>query len=243
VTAIEAQVNGTTTQFTTGDALIGQPVRLGPNCKFDSRNRTFAPDGFEPISDFRLEIGSVLAGASAPAAPRASADDPPGSTAPYANGITQLDVDPAGGRPADFGLGATTWAENAWALIAAKLAQLVAQQPANERETRIRDRRIREHIDTRPGHGLGAIATPLVLMEIYTGLIDQNVTTAPEAQGALAYLAGLPAIRFTAKILAFDTDCQTGQVSGTLDAHDGASPIALSAGPRTTLRRVPLSEQ
>ena len=43
---------------------------------------------------------------------------------------------------------------------------------------------------------------------------------AADPQGVLAYLGGLPAIRFTADFLAFDTDCQTGKVTGTLDAAD-----------------------
>jgi hypothetical protein len=186
VTAVEAQVGGNLVQFSAGDALIGQPVRLGPECKFDGRNRTFAPDGFEPISDFRLEIGAVFSGASAPAAPRRSPNDPPSSTAPYANGIVLLDADPTGGSPADFGISAATWAENAWSLLAFKLAQLVAQQPADERAARIRDRRVREHVDTRPGHGLSAVATPLRLMERYTGLIDREVRTPADPQGVLA---------------------------------------------------------
>ncbi|HEX2807050.1 MAG TPA: hypothetical protein VHN80_12870, partial [Kineosporiaceae bacterium] len=42
--AVEAQVGGQTLRFTDGDASIGQSVRLGPECVFDSRNRTFAPD-------------------------------------------------------------------------------------------------------------------------------------------------------------------------------------------------------
>ena len=53
VTGVEAQVGGSSTLFDAGDAAIGQPVRLGPGCVFDGRNRAFAPDGFEPIADFR----------------------------------------------------------------------------------------------------------------------------------------------------------------------------------------------
>jgi hypothetical protein len=243
VTSVEAEVGGATVTFAGGDPLIGEAVRLGPSCKFDGRNRTFAPDGFEPIADFRFEIGSVFAGASAPAVPRATPADPPGSTAPYANGISLLDSDPAGGTPADYGLQAATWAENAWSTIAFKLAQLVGQQPSDEPSTRIRDRRLREHADTRPGHGIGAIATPLVLMERYSGLIDQEVTTAPDAQGVLAYLASLPAIRISVDFLGFDTDCQTGRVTGTLDTPSAAHPRLAESAPKTGLRRVPLSEQ
>jgi hypothetical protein len=253
VTSVEAEVGGTVAQFEVGEPLIGEPMRLGPNCKFDGRNRTFAPDGFEPISDFRLEIGAVFSGASAPAVARPSPADPPGSTAPYANGITLLDASPDGGSPADYGISAATWAENAWNLLASKLAQLVAQEPSDERASRIRDRRIQEHVDTRPGHGLNAIATPLRLMERYTGLIDRDVTTAEDPQGMLAYLAGLPGVRVTADFLAFDTDCQTGRVTGTLDApEEPGPPVARPPEgvealhvevPSAGLVRAPLDEQ
>jgi hypothetical protein len=247
VTSIEAELDGARVQFDVGDPLIGLQVRLGEACKFDGRNRTFAPDGFEPISDFRLEVGSVYAGAAAPAVQRPSPAEPPGSTAPYANGIVLLDADPRGGRPADYGLPAATWAENAWSTIAFKLSQLVAQQPADERAGRIRDRRIREHTDTRPGHGLGAVATPLVLMERYTGLVDRDVTVGPRPEGVLAFLASLPAVRFTADFLAFDTDCQTGKVTGTLDVPEvsvPATPVrAVAAGEQPGLRRIPLDQQ
>jgi hypothetical protein len=243
VTQVEAEVGGDVLQFTLGDGLIGEPVRLGPNCKFDGRNRTFAPDGFEPISDFRLEIGSLFAGASAPAVARPTPADPPGSTGPYANGIIQLDVDPSGGLPSDYGLAAATWAENGWSTIAFKLAQLIAQQPADERGRRIRDRRLQEHTDARPGHGLGAVATPFIFMERYTGLIDREITIPAGARGFLAYLAGLSTIRITADFLAFDTDCQIGRVTGTLDAPDAALGAAELAAPHRELRRVPLDEQ
>ncbi len=247
VTSVEAQVGGSTVTLPAGDRAIGAPVRLGPACMFDGRNRTFAPDGFEPISDFRLEVGTLFGGASAPAAPRPTPNDPPGSTAPYANGITLLDADPTGGSPADFGLAAGTWAENAWATLAVKLAQLVADQPADDRAARIRDRRVREHTDTRPGHGLNAVATPLVLKERYTGLIDREVTVDADASGVLAHLAGLPAIRVTLDFLAFDTDCQTGKVTGTLDEPEPAPPapeaLAAPAPEVVGLRRVPLDEQ
>jgi hypothetical protein len=217
VTGIEADVSGTHIRFGAGDPLIGQPIRLGPNCKFDGRNRTFAPDGFEPISDFRLEIGSVFAGASAPAVPRSSPEEPPGSTAPYADGI----FEPGPWTPANFGYREETWPEHAWAVVARKLARLVAQQPTDARETRIRERRIREHAVNR----LGAISTPIQLMERYTGLIDRELVIDPGAEGMLAYLATLPAIQFYAEFFDFDTDCQIGTVTGTLGAPRPPEPI------------------
>jgi hypothetical protein len=226
ITHIEADVDGSRLRFAAGDALISLPVRVGPNCKFDGRNRTFAPDGFEPISDFRLEIGSVFAGASAPAAPRQSPNDPPGSTAPYADGI--FEVGPW--TPADFGYREATWAEHAWAVVARKLARLVAQQPANAKEARIRDRRIREHAVNR----LAAIGTPIQLMERYTGLIDRELTIAPNPVGALAYLVTLPAIQFYVEFFDFDTDCQTGTVTGTLGAP---RPVEPPLGNRVDPRR------
>jgi hypothetical protein len=225
VSHVEADVGGSTVRFAAGDPLIGQTVNIGPTCKFESRNRTFAPDGFEPIGDFRLEIGTSFAGASAPAVPRSSPADPPGSTAPYADGIYQLDVDISPWKPSDFGYGQATWAERGWAIVALKLAQLVAQQPGTDRDVRIRDRRITEHAANR----LGSISFPVQLMERYTGLIDRDISIAPDPVGALAYLATLPRLTFYAEFFDFDTDCQTGTVTGTLGvplAQPQASPTA-----------------
>lgn len=214
VVAVDAEVGGATVSFAAGDPLIGQPVRLGPACKFDGRNRTFAPDGYEPISDFRLEVGTVFRGASAPAEPRAKPEDPPGSTAPYADGISQLDVDPTPWRPTDLGYREATWEARAWAMLAGKLAQLTQQQPEDERAGRIRARRLAEHA---PGR-LGAIGFPVRLMERYTGLIDREIEIDAAATGVLAYLKGLHAIQFQGHFFDFDTDCQSGTVVGTLGA-------------------------
>jgi hypothetical protein len=212
VSHVEADVGGTEVRFPAGDPLIGQAVNIGPTCKFESRNRTFAPDGFEPIGDFRIQVGTAFAGATAPAVPRSSPNDPPGSTAPYADGLYQLDVDISPWKPSDFGYQQATWAERGWALVAVKLAQLVSQQPASDRDARIRDRRLKEHSANR----LGAISFPVQIMERYTGLIDRNITIGANPTGALAYLATLQAVRFYAEFFDFDTDCQTGTVTGTL---------------------------
>jgi hypothetical protein len=239
VVAIEAEVGGTTVGFVTGDPLIQQPVRLGPGCKFDGRNRTFAPDGFEPISDFRIEIGSGFGGEAAPAVPRNSPADPPGSTAPYANGIFELDVDPTPWAPSDFGYSEATWAEHAWAILARKLASLVAQQPSDARAARIRDRRIAEHA---PGR-LDAIGIPIRLMERYTGLVDRQLSFDPAAVGALAYLSALSTIQFSAEFFDFDTDCQTGTVTGTLGAPTPEEVAPEDVRERSALRRsAPLDE-
>ncbi|MGH9277408.1 MAG: hypothetical protein ACRD12_04790, partial [Acidimicrobiales bacterium] len=232
VVAVEADVGGSVVRFGAGDPLLGQPVRLGPDCKFDSRNRTFAPDGFEPISDFRLEVGSVFAGASAPAVARSSPEEPPGSTAPYADGIFQLDVDPTPWSPSDFGYREATWAERSWAVVARKLARLVTQQPADERAARIRERRLKEHAVER----LGAIRFPIQLMERYRGLIDRELVIAANPTGVLAYLASLPAVEFFGEFFDFDTDCQTGTVTGTLGAP-GAEPVP--AAPKAVRARSP----
>ena len=239
VSNVEAEVGGSTVRFPAGDPLIGQPVALGPNCKFESRNRTFAPDGFEPIGDFRLEIGTEFSGASAPAAPRSSPNDPPGSTAPYADGIYQLDVDISPWKPSDFNYLEATWAERGWAIVATKLALLVAQQPATPRDRRIRDRRIQAHAANR----LGAISFPIQLMERYTGLVDRDITIAPDPQGVLGYLATLPALGFYAEFFDFDTDCQTGTVTGTLGVPlpvpEAPAQIRLISGLR---RRAPADQ-
>src|SRR5262249_39777323 len=174
-----------------------------------------------------------FAGAAAPAVPRASPNDPPGSTAPYAGGIFLLDAMQPGPPwlPRDFGYQETTWAGPAWAGVATKLAQLVAQEPAAPRAARIRARRTQEHVDQRPGHGLPAMTVPIQLMERYTGMIDRDLTIAAEATGVLAYLATLPTIAFSAEFFDFDTDCHTGTVTGTLSAAVIAPPMARLAPP------------
>lgn len=231
IVAVEAVVGDTTVSFAGGDPSIGLPVRLGPNCKFDGRNRTFAPDGFEPIAEFRVEVGAVFEGASAAAEPRPSAEDPPGSTAPYADGLSLLDVDPTPFSTADVGYREATWEAHAWALVARKLAQLVQQKPHDKREARIRDRRIAEHAPDR----LGAIGFPLRLMERYTGLVDRDIVIDEAATGVLAHLKSLGAIQFQAHFFDFDTDCQTGTVMGTL----GAPTAKVEPPPTQLLARGP----
>lgn len=230
VVAVESEVGGAVERFASGDPLIGLPVRLGPNCTFDSRNGEFAPDGFEPISDFHIEVGDVLSGASAPGVPRSGPDEPPGSTAPYADGIFQLGVDPTPWLPRAFGYSEATWAERGWAVVARKLAQLVTQQPADEREARLRERRLQEHAPDR----LAAVAFPIRLMERYRGLVDRDVVFAPAAAGALAALAALPELEFYAEFMDFDTDCQTGTVTGTL-----GPPRQRRAAPAQVLEQTP----
>lgn len=230
VVAVEAQVGNSVERFTAGDPMIGLTVRLGPTCTFDSRNGQFAPDGFEPISDFQVEVGDVFSGASAPGVPRSGPDEPPGSTAPYADGIFQLDVDPTPWSPRAFGYPEATWAERGWAVVARKLAQLVAQQPADDREVRIRDRRLQQHApDT-----IAALAFPIRLMERYRGLVDRDVVFAPAPTGALAYLALLPQVEFYAEFMDFDPDCQTGTVTGTV-----GPPRRRPATPAQVLEQTP----
>jgi hypothetical protein len=248
VIAIEAEVGGATIRFAAGDPLISQPVRLGPDCKFEDRNGAFAPVGFEPISDFQLAIGSLFTGASAPAVPRQQGE-PPGSTAPYADGIWRLDIDLTPWAPAEFGYPEKTWTERSWAVVATKLARLVAQQPADDRASRIRDRRVKEHVELRTTPsgqrvlGLNFIKGPIGLMERYTGLIDRQVTITPNPAGALAYLSTLPAIQFYAEFLGFDTDCQTGTVTGTLAAPAPHEPSPPEVRAKSPLRRTaPLDE-
>lgn len=181
----------------------------------------------------------MFAGASAPAVPRSSPQEPPGSTAPYADGIFNFNIDPAPWPPSVFGYPEATWGERAWAVVARKLARLVTQQPADDRAARIRDRRLKQHAPER----LGAIRAPLMLMERYTGLVDRDLAIDPGAAGALAYLATIPAIQVSADFLDFDTDCQTGTVSGTLGAPVAVEPPPEDVVEMSRLRRTaPLDE-
>jgi hypothetical protein len=229
ITAIEADVGGARQRFTTGDPLLGLPVRLGPQSRFEEQDGAFAASTFQPIADFRIDVGSVLSGASAPAAPRPSGNDPPGSTAPYADGAFSLD-DVGPWTPADFGYPEATWQDHAQAVVANKLMQLQTEEPADPQAARIRTRRIQEHQNS--AGGLRAALTPV---QRFTGLVDQEVVIAPNATGALGYLATLPAIQFFAEFFEFDTDCQTGTVTGTLGAP---TPPAL----RPTGAQLPLAE-
>jgi hypothetical protein len=232
VVGIEAEVGGTRVRFQTGDPLLGQPVRLGPGCTFDERDGAFAPAGFQPISDFRLEIGSVFAGAAAPAVRRRSPQDPPGSTAPYADGIFDFEAEAAPWPPSEFGHNEATWSEHAWAVVARKLARLVAQQADGERAARIRERRLRQHAG-----GLAGIRKANTFMQRFMGLIDRELTVDPNLVGALAYLSGLPAIQFYAEFLDFDSDCQTGSVTGTLGAPTPLEPAPTNLQTESSLRR------
>jgi hypothetical protein len=229
VTQIEADLAGTPVAFTAGDTMIGLPVRLGPDCKFDARNQDFAPNGFEPISDFRLSIEPVFAGRSAPAAPRLPGQDPP-TTAPYGDGFIPLDgLD--SWKPADFGFEEATWVEHAKAHVEAKLVNLEGEPLADPRAVRINARRIQEHKDTRPAHGMDAMRFAQERIERYTGLIDRDLLIAPHADGMLAYLASLPAIQFVGEFFNFDSDCQTGIVTGTLGAAQEMVARASPSGP------------
>jgi hypothetical protein len=233
VKGVEAEVGGATVRFTRGDPLIGLPVELGPACKFEGRNRTFAPDGFEPISPFQLRIGSVFAGASAPGVPRETPADPPGSTAPYADGMFELDVDLTPWPPSQFGFREQSWRERSWKRVAIKLAQLVAQQPTDDRAARIRDRRLREHTLDR----LSALAFAYRFLERYTGLVDRDLAIDPKAVGALAYLGRLPAVEFFAEMFDFDSDCQTAMVTGTLGMPVPREPAPPEVRRMSRLRR------
>jgi hypothetical protein len=234
VTQIEAEVAGTPLVYTAGDPIIGLPVRLGPDCKFDARNETYAPNGFEPISDFRLSIEPVFAGRSAPGAPRLPGQDRP-TTAPYGDGFLVLD-ELDSWVPSDFGYEEATWAEHAQVHVEGKLNKLKTEPLAGPRDVRINARRVQEHEDSRPGHGMGAMRFAMERIERYTGLIDRDLLFAPHADGVLAYLSSLPAIQFVGEFFDFDSDCQCGTVTGTLGAPREivalASPLASPAGPR-----------
>jgi hypothetical protein len=211
-TAIEAQVGtGTTSLFKVGDSVLGLPVRLGPNSKFESQDGAFAQAGFEPISEFELRVGMAFFGRSAPAVPR-NASDPPGSTAPYADGLFKLDeVGPW--KPGDFGYPEPNWTKHSVAVTTAKKAALLAQAPSTPAATRIRDRRLQEH-----NTNLGGIQAAMRLIERYSGLIDRDLNITPGDSVMLAYLASFAKFSFLGEFFNFDTDVQSGLITGTLAA-------------------------
>jgi hypothetical protein len=209
VTAIESLVGNATATFKTGDAVIGVPVRLGPNCVFDSRDGNFANPGFEPIGEFEFHVGTVFFGRSAAAVPR-NGSDPPGSTAPYADGLFRLDeVGPW--KPGDFGYLEPTWAAHANAVTTKKIAALQSQSPQTPAETSIRDRRLKEH-----SQNLSGIRFAMRLIERYSGLIDRDINIDASNSAVLANLKTLSKFAFRGEFFNFDTDAQCGNVTGTL---------------------------
>lgn len=220
VTHIEADVGGSPLRFAAGDPLIGLPVRLGPNCAIEERDRAFAVLGRAPLGNFRLEIGSAFAGASEPASPLGQ----PTSNAPRANGIVDLSLPNPPWVPADFGYPEATWTAHATAVVANKQTQLAADTPADPKAERIRTRRLQEHQVS-----AGSIAFPMRFLQRYAGKIERDLSIAPNPTGGLAYLATLAAVEFAADFLDFDTDCQSGTVTGTLGAAADALQIPAGA--------------
>ena len=226
ITSIEAAVGGVRERFISGDPLLGLPVRLGPQSRFEEQDGAFAASTFQPIADFRIEVGSVLSGGSAPAVPRPSGNDPPGSTAPYADGAFSLDaVGPW--VPADFGYPEATWQNHAQAVVANKLTQLQAEEPADARAARIRARRIEEHENS--AGGLRAALTPV---QRFTGQIDRELGHRPET----GWCAGLPGHAARDSVLRRIFRVRHRLSNGDGDGHAGR---AVASG--TQARRAPAS--
>jgi hypothetical protein len=212
VKGIEADVGGSRLLFETGDPLIDLPVRLGPSCRFEEQDGAFSVPGLQPIADFRFEIGSVFAGGSEPAAKRLNPDPnaKPPSNAPYADGAFFLDaIGPW--KPKDFGFLEDTWLEHAQVVVATKLTDLRTREPADGPAHRIWQRRVLEH-ESFPG----GIISAMRRVQRFTGSIDRQLMFLPAPEGVLAYLRTLSAIPFFAEFFNFDTDCQSGTVTGTL---------------------------
>ena len=86
----------------------------------------------------------------------------------------------------------------------------------------------------RRGHSVvpdptSSIAFPMRFMQNYTGEMDRELTFGPDPVGALAYLATLDEVQFSGDFLDFDTDCQSGAVTGTLGAKDGGPVFAAAS--------------
>lgn len=210
VVAIEAKVGGSIVRFTTGDVIIGEPAFLGSRCVFEAQDDRFAPAGYEPISNFELTLGATFSGKSATALPRLKETDPPPSTAPYADGFYKLDeIGPW--KPSDFNRGEANWKQYGEAVVAEKQAQLTAQSPANDKESRIRERRLMEHTNN-----LNGMKFALACVERYSGIIDQELVVNPGKSMTMAYLASVNKYAFWGEFLAFDTDTHTGYFTGTV---------------------------
>lgn len=211
VSRIEGALSdGSIVKLEEGDAVIGQPVSLGPQCKFDARDGFFAAVGFEPISDFEFSIGTMYSGATDPALPRLDSRMPPPNNAPYADGFLRMDqVSPL--APSDFGYPDASWTERSSRIPSEKVSLLQAEVPASQSEQIIRDRRIQEHLTNR-----GGIEFSIRMVERYTGVIDRSISIIDANSPAMQALALLSGHRWYAEFFDFDTDVQCGTVWGTL---------------------------
>lgn len=201
---------GSVVAFDSGDAIIGQPVRLGPSCKFDAQDGAIAPPGFEPISDFQIHIGTAFSGATEPGIYRPAPSGPPPSKAPYADGFFRMDQ--VGTlTPADFGYPEPNWTARANAVTAQKLVDLTASVATTPRDTAIRNRRIQEHTNN-----LSGLRFTMRMMERYTGIVDRELAITPGDSTVLRSFEASTAFRFYGEFFDFDSDCQSGTVWGTI---------------------------
>lgn len=197
--------SGSVVTFDTGDPVLGQPVRLGPACKFDAQDGNVAPPGFEPISDFEIHVGSTFSGASESGLPRTDPSVPPPSKAPYADGFFRMITS------TDLGYPDVNWTVRAVAVTTQKIADLNSQVATSPAEVAIRARRIMEHTNN-----LSGIRFTLRMLERYTGVIDRNLAINPDTSPVLLAFQNFTAFRFYAEFFDFDSDCQCGTVWGTI---------------------------
>ena len=202
--------DGLRVTFESGDAVIGQPVSLGPQCKFDARDGAFAQPGFEPISDFQFKIGTMFNGASDPALPRPDSSAPPPNNAPYADGFFRMDQ-MSTLKPTDFGYPDQSWTTRAERIFSEKVAQLEAETSVGQEEQILRDRRLQEHRNNR-----GGILFSIRMLERYSGQIDRNIDIDAEGSPSLQTFQSSPTHPWYAEFFDFDTDLHCGTVWGTL---------------------------
>ncbi|MBL8814340.1 MAG: hypothetical protein JNM43_29500 [Planctomycetaceae bacterium] len=202
--------DGTQMSFDVGDLILGVPVQLGPNCKFDAQDGAVAAPGFEPISDFQISVGAMFFGETDPSVARPDPSSPPPSKAPYADGFFRMDQF-GSVAPSDLGYPEANWTDRATAITSQKLALLNAQVPTDAKEIAIRDRRILEH-----SSNLGGISFPLRMMERYSGTIDQNIQITPGDSLVMKAFMASTSFRFYGEFFDFDSDCQCGTVWGTI---------------------------
>lgn len=242
-TAVDA-VYGTTTsgaeRFTRGDPLIGEPVDLGPGTYLAGNNPQHPADpqpeeiwgaALEPMALFELHLGTRLSGRSAlgPFVAKATTVNQHTRTPdhrPIANGLVGASVERAA-----IGLDDLT----AWS--ATRIDQLLADYmllgPGDSVDRRNLKRRIGHLLSSvtpakrtdvltdHPGEftvRAGTLVAGWSSKEVYNGLVDTDLSFAPDGSTVVQYLSGHTSLNFQWNPFGFHSDELIGHHWGSLAA-------------------------
>jgi hypothetical protein len=216
VTAIEAEINGRTVSFTSGDSVIGAQVSLGPNSFLASNEpqnpadpppfESYSP-GFEPIENFELHIGTSFAGLPASLNDR-----------PKANGFFPLTA----AEMTKYGIVPLNTFKNQ--RKAALLTDYRSLSPADRTGT-VAGRNLATRISHLGGSapdGIPASQETLTLgwsgRETYNGVLNKGIQITAGRSALLTYFKAFQSFRYSGTLLNFHSDELCGQFDGTLTA-------------------------